>query len=88
MSQTSKIIDKVEANVIHTYNRYQVALEKGDGVYLYDAEGKKYLDFGSGIGVFALGYNNKEYNDAVKAQVDKLVHTSNYFYNEPAAAAS
>lgn len=53
MSQTSKIIDKVEANVIHTYNRYQVALEKGDGVYLYDAEGKKYLDFGSGIGVFA-----------------------------------
>ena len=54
MSQTSKIIDKVEANVIHTYNRYQVALEKGDGVYLYDAEGKKYLDFGSGIGVFAL----------------------------------
>lgn len=88
MSQTSNIIEKAEKNIIHTYNRYQVALERGDGVYLYDAEGKKYLDFGSGIGVFALGYGNKEYNDALKAQIDKLVHTSNYFYNEPAAKAA
>lgn len=88
MSRTSNIIEKVENNVIHTYNRYRIALDRGDGVYLYDAEGRRYLDFGSGIGVFALGYNDKEYNDAVKAQVDKLVHTSNYFYNEPAAKAS
>lgn len=88
MSQTSNIIEKAEKNIIHTYNRYQVALERGEGVYLYDAEGKKYLDFGSGIGVFALGYGNKEYNDALKAQIDKLVHTSNYFYNEPAAKAA
>lgn len=88
MSRTSNIIDKVENNVIHTYNRYQIALKRGEGVYLEDAEGKKYLDFGSGIGVFALGYDNKEYNDAVKAQVDRLVHTSNYFYNEPAAEAA
>lgn len=86
--KTNDIIDKVENNIIHTYNRYQVALDKGDGMYLYDVEGKKYLDFGSGIGVFALGYNNKEYNDAVKSQIDRLVHTSNYFYNEPAANAS
>ncbi len=88
MMQTNEIIDKVEENIIHTYNRYQIALDKGEGMYLYDAEGKKYLDFGSGIGVFALGYGNKEYNDAIKAQVDKLVHTSNYFYNESAANAS
>lgn len=88
MTKTSNIIDKVENNIIHTYNRYQIALDSGSGMYLYDAEGKKYLDFGSGIGVFALGYGNKEYNDAVKAQVDKLIHTSNYFYNEPSALAS
>lgn len=88
MTKTSNIIDKVENNIIHTYNRYQIVLDKGEGMYLYDAEGKKYLDFGSGIGVFALGYGNKEYNDAVKAQVDKLIHTSNYFYNEPSALAS
>lgn len=88
MTKTDKIINDVETNVIHTYNRYQIALEKGEGMYLYDVEGKKYLDFGSGIGVFALGYGNEEYNNAVKAQVDKLIHTSNYFYNEPAANAS
>lgn len=88
MTKTSNIIDKVENNIIHTYNRYQIALDKGEGMYLYDVEGEKYLDFGSGIGVFALGYGNKEYNDAVKAQVDKLIHTSNYFYNEPSALAS
>lgn len=88
MSKTSEIIGTVEENIIHTYNRYQVALKKGDGVYLYDEEGKKYLDFGAGIGVFALGYGNKEYNDAIKAQIDNLVHTSNYFYNEPAANAA
>lgn len=88
VTKTSNIIDKVENNIIHTYNRYQIALDKGEGMYLYDAEGRKYLDFGSGIGVFALGYGNKEYNDAVKAQVDKLIHTSNYFYNEPSALAS
>ncbi len=88
MTKTSKIINDVETNVIHTYNRYQIALDRGEGMYLYDAEGKKYLDFGSGIGVFALGYGNSTYNDAVKTQIDKLVHTSNYFYNEPASKAS
>ena len=88
MTKTEQIINNVEENVIHTYNRYQIALDRGEGMYLYDAEDKKYLDFGSGIGVFALGYGNKEYNDAVKAQVDKLIHTSNYFYNEPASQAA
>lgn len=86
--ETEKIIETAEEHLIHTYNRYQIVLEKGDGVRLYDHNGKEYLDFGAGIAVFALGYNNKEYNDAIKAQVDKLIHTSNYFYNEPAAMAA
>ncbi len=73
--------------LMHTYGRYPVVLERGEGVYLYDLDGKKYLDFGAGIAVFALGYKNEEYNDALKAQIDKLLHTSNYFYNVPAAAA-
>lgn len=81
-------IDAAEEVILHTYNRYPVVFDHADGLYLYDAEGKKYLDFGSGIGVFALGYNNKKYNDALKAQIDKLVHTSNYFYNAPAVAAA
>lgn len=81
-------IEEAEKNLLHTYNRYQVVLDKGDGVYLYDVEGKKYLDFVSGIAVFALGYNNKEYNDALKGQIDKLIHTSNYYYNVPAITAA
>lgn len=81
-------IETAENVLLHTYNRYPVVFEKGDGVYLYDTEGKQYLDFGSGIGVFALGYNYKAYNDALKNQIDKLVHTSNYFYNVPAIEAA
>lgn len=81
-------IDEAEAALLHTYNRYQVVLDKGDGVYLYDIEGKKYLDFVSGIAVFALGYQNKEYNDALKEQIDKVIHTSNYYYNVPAIEAA
>ena len=81
-------IDEAERDLLHTYNRYQIVWDKGDGVYLYDIEGKKYLDFVSGIGVFALGYNNKAYNDALKAQIDKITHTSNYYYNIPAIDAA
>ncbi len=89
MSEKMKAyIDEAEQDLLHTYNRYQVVLDKGDGVYLYDMDGKKYLDFVSGIAVFALGYNNKEYNDALKAQIDKLIHTSNYYYNVPAIEAA
>ena len=74
--------------VIHTYNRFPITLDYGEGVYLYDVEGNKYLDFTAGIAVFALGYQNKELNDAIKVQLDKLVHTSNLFYNEPAGMAA
>lgn len=83
-----KIIEEAEANLLHTYNRFQVVFDHGCGVNLYDVEGKEYLDFVSGIGVFALGYGNEEYNDAVKAQVDKILHTSNYYYNVPAIEAA
>lgn len=85
---TQEIITTAEEHLFHTYNRYQISLDRGEGVHLYDANGKEYVDFGAGIAVFALGYNNKEYNDALKAQIDKLIHTSNYFYNEPAAKAA
>ncbi len=88
MSMMQEYIDEAEKALLHTYNRYQVVFDHGDGVYLYDIEGKKYLDFVAGIAVFALGYGVKEYNDAVKAQVDKLLHTSNYYYNVPAIEAA
>ena len=81
-------ISEAEAALLHTYNRYQIVLDHGDGVHLYDTDGKEYLDFVSGIGVFALGYNNKAYNDALKSQIDKIIHTSNYFYNVPAIEAA
>lgn len=81
-------IDEAESVLLHTYNRYPVVFESGEGVYLKDTDGKKYLDFCSGIGVFALGYGNQEYNSAIKAQVDKILHTSNYYYNVPAIKAA
>ncbi|MCD8329776.1 MAG: aspartate aminotransferase family protein [Lachnospiraceae bacterium] len=85
---TQEIINQGEACLLHTYNRYPVVLDHGEGVYLYDTEGKKYLDFCAGIAVFALGYNQPEFNEAVKGQLDKIVHTSNYFYNEPSVSAA
>lgn len=85
---TKEYIELAEEKLLHTYNRYQIVFDHGDGVYLYDLEGKKYLDFVCGIGVFALGYNVKEYNDALKAQIDKITHTSNYYYNVPTINAA
>lgn len=83
-----ELIEKAEQLLMHTYNRYQIVLDKGEGVFLYDTDGKKYLDFAAGIAVFALGYGNKEYNDALKGQIDKLIHTSNYYYNVPTIEAA
>jgi acetylornithine/N-succinyldiaminopimelate aminotransferase len=81
-------IEEAEKALLHTYNRYQIVLDKGEGVYLYDLDGKKYLDFVSGIAVFALGYHYKDYDDALKSQIDKIMHTSNYYYNVPAIEAA
>lgn len=85
---TSEYIEKAEGSLLHTYNRYQKLWDHGDGMYLFDAEGQKYLDFVAGIAVFALGYNNKKYNSAILAQAEKLLHTSNYFYSVPMALAA
>lgn len=81
-------IENAEKELLHTYNRFQVVFDHGDGMYLYDTDGKQYLDFAAGIAVSAFGYNNKEYNDALKAQIDKLLHTSNLYYNVPAIHAA
>ena len=88
MGTMKEYIDEAERDLLHTYNRFQIVLDHGDGVHLYDMDGKGYLDFCAGIAVFALGYNNQRYNDALKAQIDKLIHTSNYYYNVPAIEAA
>lgn len=85
---SAEYMEEAEKVLLHTYNRFKVVLDKGDGVNLYDIDGKEYLDFAAGIAVFALGYNDKKYNDALKAQIDKLIHTSNLFYNVPAIEAA
>ena len=85
---TNEIINQAEEHLIHTYNRYQIAFDHGEGVYLYDNDGKEYLDFCAGIAVFALGYGNESYNNALKAQIDKVIHTSNYYYTEALAKAA
>ena len=88
MKTQQEYIDQGEQYILKTYNRFPVVLEKGEGVYLYDADQKKYLDFGAGIAVFALGYGNEAYNQALKDQIDKLIHTSNLYYNIPAVEAA
>lgn len=79
---------KEQSHIIPIYKRFDIVLESGEGVYLLDDKGKKYLDFSSGIGVCALGYNHAEFNAKIKAQVDKLLHTSNLYYNENIAQAA
>lgn len=86
--ESKQIIEQAEEYLLHTYNRYPIVLESGKGAYLYDADGKKYLDFAAGIAVFALGYGDAEFNDALKKQIDRIIHTSNLYYNTPAAAAA
>lgn len=88
MESKETIIERAEEAVLHTYNRYSLVLEKGEGVYLYDTDGKKYLDFAAGIAVQALGYHYPGYDEALKEQIDKLMHTSNLFYNIPAMEAA
>ena len=85
---TQEYISITEANVLHTYNRFPVVFERGEGVRLYDTDGREYLDFAAGIAVYALGYGNRAYNEALKDQIDKILHTSNLYYNVPLAEAS
>ncbi len=88
MKSMNEYIDEAEQVLLHTYNRFPVVFDHGSGVKLYDINGKEYLDFCAGIAVFALGYDNKEYNDALKAQIDKIIHTSNLFYSVPSIEAA
>lgn len=78
---------EADKHFIHTYNR-SVIFEKGEGMYLFDNEGNKYLDMGAGIAVSALGYSNDEYKQALKDQIDKLIHVSNLYFTEPSIKAA
>ena len=80
---SSKLIETAEENLFHVYNRFPVIFDHGKGVKLYDDEDKEYLDFASGIGVMAFGYGNEEYENALIAQLKKITHTSNLFYQSP-----
>lgn len=82
-----KMINRAEQVLYKTYNRFPVVFDHGKGVTLWDSEGQEYLDFGAGIAVMGLGYADEEYTQAVKAQLDKLTHISNLFYNEPSITA-
>ena len=77
-----------EENLLHTYNRFPITLDRGDGVYLYDTDGKKYLDFMAGIAVSGLGYGNVELKNALKEQIDNLLHSSNLYYNTTCGKAA
>ena len=80
-------MQQAEETLLHTYNRFPVVLDHGQGAYLYDTDGKEYLDFAAGIAVCALGYHYPGYDEALKDQIDKLLHTSNLYYHTQAAAA-
>ena len=80
-------LQEADRHFIHTYNR-SVIFEKGEGMYLFDNEGNKYLDMGAGIAVSALGYSNDEYKQALKDQIDKLIHVSNRYFTEPSIKAA
>ena len=83
---TSKdIMALTDQYIMHTYGRFPVAIDHGEGATLYDPEGNAYIDFTSGIGVTDLGYGNTAWADAIAAQAKKLGHVSNLFYTEPAA---
>ena len=77
-----------EENLLHTYNRFPITLDWGDGVYLYDTDGNKYLDFMAGIAVSGLGYGNVELKNALKEQIDNLLHSSNLYYNTTCGKAA
>ena len=86
--EKQEYINTAEQELLHTYNRFSLVLDHGEGVHLYDTDGKEYLDFAAGIAVCALGYSNGEYKAALKHQVDQLLHTSNLYYNVPTIEAA
>lgn len=85
---TKSVIETAENHLLHTYNRYPIVFDHGEGVRLYDADGKEYLDFCAGIAVYAIGYGNSKYEKALTDQIRRITHTSNYYYTEPLAEAA
>lgn len=84
----NKYIEQAEQSLLHTYNRYPIVLDHGEGVYLYDTEGKQYLDFAAGIAVCSLGYGQKDFEKALMEQAHNLLHVSNLFYTVPTTEAA
>ena len=82
MSRLDQIADLEKRFLLPTYNRYPVALERGKGVYVFDFEGKRYLDFVAGLGVNALGHAHPRIVKAIREQAAKVIHLSNLYYNE------
>lgn len=80
-------MEQAEKSILHTYNRFPVMFDRGEGCRLYDTEGKEYLDFAAGIAVNALGYHYPGYDEALVEQIHKLTHISNLYYNEPMSQA-
>lgn len=78
--KNSDIFEKDQKYIVHTYNRFSAAIKSGYGAQAEDYEGKKYIDFGSGIGTNSLGFCNDKWVQAVVSQVKQLQHTSNLFY--------
>ncbi len=88
MTNMNQYMDQAENALLHTYNRFPVVFDYGKGVYLYDTDGKEYLDFAAGIAVCSLGYGDETYTESLKGQIDKLLHTSNLYYNQPTTDAA
>src|SRR6266851_6157016 len=82
MSRLDQIADLEKRFLLPTYNRYPVGFERGKGVFLYDFEGKKYLDFVAGLGVNALGHAHPRIVKIIRAQAARVIHVSNLYYNE------
>ena len=80
-------MEQAEKSILHTYNRFPVMFDRGEGCWLYDTDGKEYLDFASGIAVNSLGYHYPGYDEALKEQINKLTHISNLYYNQPMSEA-
>lgn len=83
-----QLIHQGDNAIMHTYGRFPIILDHGEGVYLYDTEGKQYLDMYAGIAVNLLGYGYPPLTAALKKQVDKMLHVSNYYYTESLIEAS
>src|ERR1700687_2528164 len=82
MTTIEEVIQREKQFLLQTYNRYPLAIERGKGVFLFDLDGKKYLDFVAGLGVNALGHGHPRIVKAIREQAARAIHLSNLYYNE------